>query len=317
MIKGKDIQKVYEIIKDEIYQTPVISNEKINSKTGNTIFLKLENLQKTGAFKIRGVLNKINSLSEKEKKKGVICASSGSHGIAVSYVSKIYEIKSKVVVPEITPEIKINKLRNFGEVEIFGKSYYESYLYARKIAEENNLTFIHGFDDLHIIAGQGTVGIEIFNQLKDFDYIVAPVGGGGLIAGMLIVRNFFFPDVKIIGVQAEGAPSMFISWKEKRLCELSDVKTIAEGIAVKRPGELNFSIVKKYIDDILLVSDDEIKESLKFLYGKTGIVAETAGVVSFAAVLFDKLNVRNKKIVCVISGGNISSSGLFNFTGIK
>lgn len=153
--------------------------------------------------------------------------------------------------------------------------------------------------------------------MKDFDYIVAPVGGGGLIAGMLIVRNFFFPDVKIIGVQAEGAPSMFISWKEKRLCELSDVKTIAEGIAVKRPGELNFSIVKKYIDDILLVSDDEIKESLKFLYGKTGIVAETAGVVSFAAVLFDKLNVRNKKIVCVISGGNISSSGLFNFTGIK
>jgi len=134
LVKGKDIQKVYEIIKDEIYQTPVISNEKINSKTGNTIFLKLENLQKTGAFKIREVLNKINSLSEKEK--GIICASSGSHGIAVSYVSKIYGIKSKVVVPEITPEIKINKLRNFGEVEIFGKSYYESYLYARKIAEK-------------------------------------------------------------------------------------------------------------------------------------------------------------------------------------
>jgi len=150
--------------------------------------------------------------------------------------------------------------------------------------------------------------------LKDFDYIVVSVGGGGLIAGMLIVRNFFFPDVKIVGVQAEGAPSMFISWKEKRLCELSDVKTIAEGIAVKKPGELNFSIVKKYIDDILLVSDNEIKE---ISYGKIGIVAETAGVASFAAVLFDKLNVRNKKIACVISGGNISSSVLFNFTGIK
>jgi len=317
LLKGKDLQKAYDVIKSEIRRTPVISEEKINSETGNIIFLKLENLQKTGAFKIRGVLNKINSLSEKEKEKGVICASSGSHGIAVSYVSKIYGIKSKVIVPEITPEIKINKLRNFSEVKVYGESYYESYLYARKIAEENNLTFIHGFDDPFIIAGQGTVGMEIFEQVKDFDFIIAPIGGGGLISGLLVARNFFFPDVKVIGVQAEGAPSMFISWKEKRICELSDVKTIAEGIAVKKPGELNFSIVKKYIDDIVLVSDEEIKESLKFFYGKIGIGAETAGVASFAAVLFDKLSVNGKKIVCVVSGGNISSSDLFNLTGIK
>lgn len=315
MIKGKDIKKAQEIVNDKVYFTPVISNEKINEKTGNTIFFKLENLQKTGAFKIRGVLNKILSLGEKEKEKGVICASSGSHGIAVSYVSKSYGIKAKVIVPEITPALKIKKLKELGEVEVYGESYYESYLYAGKIAQEQKLTFIHGFDDPFIIAGQGTIGLEIFQQVKDIDFIVAPIGGGGLISGLLITRNYFSPKVKIIGVQAEGAPSMFISWREKKLCELSDIKTIAEGIAVKRPGELNFSIVKKFIDNIVLVSDNEIIESLRVLFLNTNIVAETAGASSFASILFNKLNVKDKKIVCVITGGNISKEDFLKYTG--
>jgi len=314
IIKEIDIKKAYEVISDKIYLTPIVSYEKINTQIGNNIFFKLENLQKTGAFKIRGVFNKINSLNKEEKERGVICASSGSHGIAVATVAKIYGIYSKVIVPEITPSIKIEKLKKLGEVEIYGKSYFESYVYAKKISEENNITFIHGFDDPLIIAGQGTVGIEIIKQVEDVDIIVAPIGGGGLIAGLLIARKSFFPSVKIIGVQAEGSPSMFISLNERKLCELKEIKTIAEGIAVKKPGELNFSIVNKYIDDIVLVNDNEIIEGLCFLSKYTDIVPETAGVVSFSAVLFNKLNIKNKKIVCIISGGNISKEDFLKYT---
>ena len=317
IIKEIDIKKAYEVISDKIYLTPIISYAKINTQIGNNIFFKLENLQKTGAFKIRGVFNKINSLNKDEKARGVICASSGSHGIAVATVAKIYGIYSKVIVPEITPSIKIEKLKKLGEVEIYGKSYFESYVYAKKISEENNITFIHGFDDPLIIAGQGTVGIEIIKQVENVDIIVAPIGGGGLIAGLLIARKSFFPSVKIIGVQAEGAPSMFISLNERKLCELKEIKTIAEGIAVKKPGELNFSIVNKYIDDIVLVNDNEIIEGLCFLSKYIDIVPETAGVASFTAVLFNKLNIKNKKIVCIISGGNISKEDFLKYTEEK
>ena len=307
MINLLDIRKAYGIVRDKVYRTPVITNESFNKKTGNEVFLKLENFQKTGAFKIRGVVNKVKSLSEKQKEKGIICATSGNHGLGVGLVSYWERINAIVIVPEITPENKIEKLKHYVNVEIKGESYFESYLYAREKAKKEGLTFIHGFDDPYIIAGQGTVALEIFEDVPDVDCIIAPIGGGGLIAGLLIAGKSLNSKLKVIGVQAKGAPSMFQSWEQGSVVELPEVKTVAEGIAVKKPGELNFEIVNKFIDDIVLVDDEEIKEGMKFLFNECKIVAEGAGASSIAAVRGGKIKDKNKKIVCIITGGNISA----------
>ncbi|MDD3725878.1 MAG: threonine/serine dehydratase [Candidatus Ratteibacteria bacterium] len=310
MITIKDVLKAKDVIRNKIYRTPLITNEELNGKTDNTVFLKLENLQRTGAFKIRGVINKIHSLSDKEKARGIICASSGNHGLGVVYIAHQEGFKATIVVPEITPYEKVEKIKEKASVIIRGKDYIESYHYALKKAEKDGLTFIHGFDDPYIIAGQGTVALEIFQDISDINYIVVPIGGGGLIAGTLIVVKTLRPEVMVVGVQAEGAPSMYQSWKKGKICELSEVDTLAEGIAVRKPGELNFSIVKKFIDDIVLVSDDEIFEGVNVLLRDIKVVSEPAGVVGLSAVLSRKLRIKNKKIVCIITGGNISEKYL-------
>ena len=310
MINLKDIEEARILIEDKIYKTPIITNEVINSKTKNKVFLKLENLQKTGFFKIRGVFNKLSSLQSKVK--GIICATSGSHGLAVAYACSFFGWKAKVIVPTNTPTFKINKLKELSDVEIVGDSYHESYLYAIQTSKKEGLTFIHGFDDPLVIAGQGTVGLEMAEEIEELDLMIVPVGGGGLLSGILIGIKSLHPRIKIIGVQAEGAASMYLSWKKGSIVELEQVNTIAEGVAVKKPGELTFEIINKLVDDIVIVSDEDIKESMKILFYEAKVIAEGAGAISLAPLLCEKISVRNKKIGCIISGGNISGSSLCN-----
>lgn len=310
-----DIQKARVTIAGKVYRTPLVNSEKLTPENGSNLFLKLENLQRSGAFKIRGVINKINHLTDTEKKIGVICATSGNHGLGVAWVAKEAGIKATVVVPEITPNSKIDKLRTLTQVEVYGESYLESYHYALEKARKNGLTFIHGFDDPHIIAGQATIALEIIEEIPDVSLIVAPIGGGGLISGILIATKIIRPGIKIIGVQAEGAPSMYLSWKQNRVVQLPEVRTFANGIAVKKPGRLNFTIITEFIDDIVLVKDAEIKVAQKKMFGELKMVVEGAGAASLAAVMNGKIRIGNKKTVCVISGGNVSTEELAEITG--
>ena len=306
MVSLKDVYAAYECIKKRIYKTPVLTRDFVNEEYGNRIILKLESLQRSGAFKIRGVLNKINSLTRKERNSGVICATSGNHGLGVAYVSHWEKLKALVVVPETTPEHKIERLKKLAQVAIEGHTFLESYHYAMERAKKEGLTFIHPFADPLIIAGQGTIGLELMEQVPDMDSIVAPIGGGGLISGILTAVKEVKPSVRIIGVQAEKAASMYSSLKEGVIKHLKKVDTIAEGIAVKRTEEINLSIIKKYVDDIVLVSDDDIRFAMKALFNEYKVVGETAGVVSLAAVLKGKTGMYGKKIVSLITGGNIS-----------
>lgn len=306
MISLKDVRKAYESIKGKIYRTPVLTRDFVNSAYGNEITLKLENLQRSGAFKIRGVFNKIGSLTEKERQNGIICATSGNHGLGVAYISHWEKLKALVVIPKNTPEYKVDRLKKLARVEIKGDSFLESYHYAIKKAEKENLTFIHPFADPLIIAGQGTIALELIEQVPDMDCIVAPIGGGGLISGLLIAIKEIRPRIKVIGVQAQGAASMYISWKAGKIKSLKTIDTIAEGIAVKKTEKINLEIIKKYVDDIVLVEDDDIRFAMKTLFDEYKVVGETAGVAALAAILRGKTGLKGQKIVSVITGGNLS-----------
>ncbi|MCK9266455.1 pyridoxal-phosphate dependent enzyme [bacterium] len=306
MVSLKDIRAARNNIVKKIYRTPVLTKEFVNKQYGTNIILKLENLQVSGAFKIRGVLNKIASLTTKERENGIICATSGNHGLGIAYVSYWNKLKSAIVVPETTPEYKINKLKQLTKVIVTGASFLESCSYAVENSISEHQTFIHPFADPLIIAGQGTIGLELVEQVPNMDCVVVPIGGGGLLSGILISIKEMMPSVKIVGVQAEGAASMFVSWKEGVIRQLEKLNTIAEGIAVKKTEELNFSIIKKYVDNIVLVNDNDIKFAMKTLFDEYKMVGETAGVVSLAAILKDKIGLKCKNVVSLISGGNIA-----------
>mgnify|MGYP001056634506 CR=1 FL=1 len=307
----QDIKEAAELIKDKIYRTPLIYNEFFSQLTGNKIFLKLENLQKTGAFKIRGNLNKIFHLSREEKSKGVIGASSGNHALGLALASSLVKIKSTVVMPETTPKNKIEKAKRYGaKVIIFGEGYDEAYAKTICLQKEIGAVLIPSFDDPRIIAGQGTIALEILEQISDVDTIIAPIGGGGLISGLLIAIKSMNSHIKVIGVQSEGAPSMYQSWKKGRICQLKNIKTIAEGVAVKRPGSLNFSIVNKLVDDIVTVKEDEITNTIGLFLKEAKIIVEGAGAVSLASLIYNKVKIKGEKVACIVSGGNIDWESL-------
>ncbi len=299
-----DVEKAAEILKGvskktELMYSPIFSNE-----SGNEIYLKPENLQVTGAFKIRGAYNKISRLSEEEKKRGVIASSAGNHAQGVAYAAQKLGIKATIVMPKTTPLIKVAATKSYGaNVVLHGDYYDEAYARAKELQEENNYVFVHPFDDLDVIAGQGTIGLEILEDLKDVDCIIVPVGGGGLISGIAAAAKSINPEVKIIGVEPEGAKAMKKSMEKNTVISLDTVKTIAEGVAVKTPGDITFEIIKDYVDEIVTVSDFDIMEAFLVVLEKQKLIAETSGVLPLAAL--KKINDKNKKIVCVISGGNI------------
>ena len=299
----------------KVRRTPCLTDDNVNLLCGNTVFCKMENLQITGAFKVRGVLCKIASLSAAEKERGLVCATSGNHGIGVGYCARREGIPATIVVPEVTPVVKLELLREYAQVEIAGKTYQESYRYAQEKAVREGGTFVPGYDDPLIIAGQATVACEIIEDVPDADVFVAPIGGGGLIAGTLIAVRNLRPGARVIGVQAAGAPSMFACWKSGTIGDLPEIHTIAEGIAVQRPGNLPFEIVRELIDDIVLVDDDDIRRGMQVLFQKFRTVAEAAGAAALAAVLSGRISCRDRTIACVVSGGNVAPDQFCSVTG--
>ena len=273
---------------------------------GTPIFLKPENLQLTGSFKVRGAYYKISQLSDEEKAKGVIACSAGNHAQGVALGATKNGIKSLICLPSGAPISKVEATKKYGaEVCLVDGVYDDAYQKALQLKEEKGYTFVHPFDDENVIAGQGTIGIELLDQLSDVEAVIVPVGGGGLISGVAFAIKSLNPNIKIYGVQASGAASMVESLNHKKIERLDSVRTIADGIAVKEPGTHTFDICSHYVDDIVTVSDDEISTAILSLIEQQKLVSEGAGAVSVAAAMFGKLPIAGKKTICLVSGGNI------------
>lgn len=301
------LDKVYHasyVLKEAIRETDIIYAPKL--KPGADIYLKTENLQVTGSFKVRGAYYKISQLSEEEKRRGVIACSAGNHAQGVALAARKNGIKSLICLPDGAPISKVEATRSYGaDICLVQGVYDDAYNKALQLKEEKGYTFIHPFNDPDVIAGQGTIGLEVINQLNDVDAIVVPIGGGGLCAGIAFAAKSLKPDIKIYGVQASGAPSMYKSFKDHKIEKLDTVHTIADGIAVKEPGDLTFELISKYVDDIVTVNDDEISAAILALIEHHKMVAEGAGAVSVAAAMFGKIPTDGKKVCCIVSGGNI------------
>lgn len=301
------LDKIYNAaftLKNVVRTTDMLSSRGI--KPDAHIYLKTENLQTTGSFKVRGAYYKISQLNDEQKKAGVIACSAGNHAQGVALSATRNGIKSVVCMPDGAPISKVEATKGYGaEVVLVPGVYDDAYNKAVELQKEFGYTFVHPFDDEDVIAGQGTIGLEILNQIENIDAIVVPIGGGGLISGIAFAVKNLKPDIKIYGVQAENAPSMKKSLEKKEQITLDAVATFADGIAVKHPGNLTFDIVKKYVDDVVTVTEDEIAMAILTLMERQKLVAEGAGATSVAAVLSDKLPIKNKNVVCVLSGGNI------------
>lgn len=301
-----EILKAQEVIKGVAHVTPLDYSETFSKLTGTKLYFKMENLQKTGSFKIRGASYKIHSLTQTEKEQGVVAASAGNHAQGVAHAAYMAGVKATVVMPEGAPVSKAEATKNYGaEVVLKGANYDEAYKYALHIQDESKAAFVHAFDDASIIAGQGTVAVEILKSLPDVEAIVIPIGGGGLIGGMSAYIKYYRPDIKIIGVQTEEVPSMLRSRKEGKLTMLTSGTTIADGINVKRPGDQTYPLVEKYVDDIVTIDEESIAAAILQLLERAKVVAEGSGAVTLAALLSGKICLPDKKIVAVISGGNI------------
>ena len=287
------------LLKTSLIHSPIFSKE-----SGNEVFIKPENLQKTGSFKIRGAYNKITNLSDEEKKKGVIASSAGNHAQGVAYGAKESGIKAVIVMPKSTPLIKVESTKQYGaEVILHGDVYDDAFKKAKELEEKEGYIFVHPFDDEDVIHGQGTIALEILEELPETDIILVPIGGGGLISGIACAAKILKPEIKIIGVEPDGAASAYEAIKEDKVIELKEANTIADGTAVKKIGNTTFEYIKKYVDEIITVSDYELMEAFLLLVEKHKIIAENSGILSLAAL--KKLKEKNKKVVSVVSGGNI------------
>ncbi len=301
-------------LKNVIRRTDLIYAPQINNES--QVYLKPENLQYTGSFKLRGACYKISCLTEEEKARGVIACSAGNHAQGVALGATKHGIKSLICLPEGAPISKVEATKRYGaEVCLVPGVYDDAYQKALQLKEERGYTFIHPFDDEHVIAGQGTIGLELLNQLPDVEVVIVPIGGGGLISGVAYALKSLKPDVKVYGVQAQGAPSMLRSIEHERRECLSSVSTIADGIAVKEPGEHTFDLCSKYVDGIVTVTEDEICAAILALMEQQKLIAEGAGAVAVAAAMFNKAPVAGKKTICVVSGGNIDVTILSRVIG--
>ena len=304
MVKLDKVYHARHVLKSVIRSTDLIKAPKINPESD--IYLKTENLQITGSFKVRGAYYKISQLSAEENERGVISCSAGNHAQGVALAAQKAGIKSLICLPDGAPISKVEATKSYGaEVCMVKGVYDDAYNRALELKEEMGYTFIHPFDDEQVIAGQGTIGLEILDQLSDVDAVIVPVGGGGLISGVAFAIKSLNPDIKVYGVQAEGASSMVNSVHDHQIEKLESVKTIADGIAVKEPGKLTFELCEKYVDELVTVTEDEISTAILTLIEQHKLIAEGAGAVSVAAALFNKVPVKGKKVVCVVSGGNI------------
>ena len=301
------LDKIYQagyVLRDVARKTDLIQAR--NMCTDCELYLKTENLQVTGSFKVRGAYYKISQLSEADKAKGIIACSAGNHAQGVALAAQKMGIKSVICMPDGAPISKVEATKAFGaETCLVPGAYDDAYAKAIELRDQTGATFIHPFDDEEVIAGQGTIGLEILEQIADADAVVVPIGGGGLISGVAFAIKHLRPDIKVYGVQAERAASMAESVKLGKQITLETVSTFADGIAVKHPGDNTFKLISEYVDEVVTVSEDEIATAILTLMEKQKLIAEGAGAVGVAAVMFGKLPVKGKKVVCVVSGGNI------------
>ena len=307
MTKNFDIEEVKrakEVLSRIVRKTNLHHSAALSKN--NNIYLKSENLQLTGSFKLRGAYYKISKLSEEEKEKGVIACSAGNHAQGVALAAKEKGIKATIFMPATAPISKVEATKSYGaDIRLIDGVYDDAYCAAVKFQEETGGIFVHPFDDMDVISGQGTIALEILEQLKDVDAVVVPIGGGGLISGVAASIKLLKPDCRVYGVQAQKANSMYRSIEENKRLELKSVNTFADGTAVKLPGELTFEFCQKYVDKIVTVSEDEIASALLTLMEKEKMVSEGSGAMPVAAVMFNKIPLKNKNIVCLVSGGNI------------
>jgi threonine dehydratase len=293
-------------IRDSVYLSPLVRSETFSRLTGNQIFFKLENLQMTGSFKERGALNKILTLTEQERRQGVIAASAGNHAQAVSYHATKRGIRAEICMPVTTPLVKVLATQEYGaEVILHGSSYDEACDEALRRSGERELVFLHPFDDPEVIAGQGTLGLEMFEQNPGLDAVVVPIGGGGLAAGIAVALKSRCPRMQVFGVQTQRIPSMQVAIREGRPVTLPPAGTIADGIAVRRAGERTLAVIRDYLDGIVTVEEEEIAKAILLLLEREKMLAEGAGAVSIAALLHDRIPLRDKKIGVLVCGGNI------------
>ena len=303
-MKLQDFTTAREHLQKVLLPTHLIYSPIFSEESGNQIYIKPENLQKTGAFKIRGAYNKINKLTEEEKKRGVIASSAGNHAQGVAYAARELGIKAVIVMPKTTPLIKVQSTKKYGaEVVLYGDVYDDAYQKAKELEAQEGYVFVHPFDDIDVLEGQGTIALEILEEMPDAEVIVVPIGGGGLISGIAAAAKMIKPDIKIIGVEPSGAASATEALKKNKVVTLPEANTIADCTAVKRIGDLTFNCIKQYVDEVVTVDDYELTEAFLLLAEKHKIIAENSGILPLAAL--KKLSERGKKVVPVVSGGNI------------
>jgi threonine dehydratase len=306
MVTLDDVRAARRRIQDQVYFSPCARSETLSRLTACNAWLKLENLQMTGAYKERGALAKLLSLSAEERSRGLVAASAGNHAQGVAYHAGRLGVPATIVMPEGTPLLKVANTRSHGaRVVIGGSNFDEAYAEARRIEATEKLTFVHPFDDEAVIAGQGTVGLEVLEQVPDLDAVMVPVGGGGLVSGIAVVVKALRPQARVVGVETEVLPSMLASLEEGHLVTVESGSTLADGIAVRRPGEITFAHVRKLVDEVVTVSEEEIASAILYLLEREKTVVEGAGAVGVAALLNKKVRLEGQKVVSVISGGNI------------
>lgn len=300
----KKFEEAAEKVKEATLPTNLVYSEFFSAQSGNKVYLKPENMQYTGAYKVRGAYYKISTMSEEARKRGLITASAGNHAQGVAFAAKKYNVKATVVMPTTTPLIKVNRTKGYGaEVILYGNVYDEACEYAIKLAKEQGLTFVHPFDDLEVATGQGSIAMEIIKELPTVDYILVPVGGGGLATGVSTLAKLLNPNIKVIGVEPSGASCLLASFKAGAVTTLPNVNTIADGTAVKTPGTKLFPYLQKNLDDIITVPDEDLIVSFLDMVENHKMVVENSGLLTVAAL--KQLNVKDKKIVSILSGGNM------------
>ncbi|MCR5545180.1 MAG: threonine ammonia-lyase [Lachnospiraceae bacterium] len=304
MLEKKDFDEACSVVDKVRLETKLIYSEFMSEKTGANVYLKPENMQFTGAYKLRGAYYKISTLSDEERSRGLITASAGNHAQGVAYAAKKFGVKATIVMPTTTPLIKVNRTKSYGaEVVLVGDVYDEACEYALKLAEEKGLTFIHPFDDLAVATGQGTIAMEIIKELPLVDYILVPIGGGGLATGVSTLAKLINPKIKVIGVEPTGAACMKASLEKGEVVTLPTANTIADGTAVKTPGKNIFPYLKKNLDEIITVDDDELIGAFLDMVENHKMIVENSGLLTFAAAT--KLKAKGKNVVCILSGGNM------------
>jgi len=306
VITLNDIRAAQAALKGQLRPTPLYFSPTISTQVGLQVFFKPENMQRTGSFKIRGALTKMASLTDEEKARGVIAASAGNHAQGVALAATAQGIPAIICMPEGAPITKVESTINYGaKVVLFGATYDDAYAKALELQASHGYTFVHGFDDPYTIAGQGTIGLEILEELPDVATVFVPLGGGGLGAGVALALKTERPDIKVIGVQAAGAPAVYLSRQQGSLVQSDSVRTIADGIAIKIPGRLTWELIHRHIDDIVLVDEEEIAESILILLERSKLLVEGAGAVGLAALLGKKVSNINGPVCVILSGGNI------------